>query len=170
MGFRLVDMPIDAEMVWGMALIVAGIAAAGYGLLPKKALGDAADEPTVTVSAPEDAPLGPAHWRLMIVLTVALVIDVMKPASLGFVLPGMRDEYEVSRRDRRLASVRRALRHGRRLGALGLARRPVRPARLDPAVGGDLRRHLDLRLDAVAVRGTSSCASSWARRPAACCR
>jgi putative MFS transporter len=32
----------------------------------------------------------------MIVLTVALVIDVMKPASLGFVVPGMRTEYEVS--------------------------------------------------------------------------
>jgi putative MFS transporter len=32
----------------------------------------------------------------MIVLTVALVIDVMKPASLGFVVPGMRAEYAVS--------------------------------------------------------------------------
>ena len=32
----------------------------------------------------------------MFVLTVALVIDVMKPASLGFVVPGMRSEYAVS--------------------------------------------------------------------------
>ena len=32
----------------------------------------------------------------MLVLTVALVIDVMKPASLGFVVPGMRSEYAVS--------------------------------------------------------------------------
>ncbi len=31
----------------------------------------------------------------MVVLTVALVIDVMKPASLGFVVPGMIDEYGV---------------------------------------------------------------------------
>ena len=70
---------------------------ASYGLLPRK-LGahHAAGEPDVVVSAPEDAPLGPAHWRLMFVLTVALVIDVMKPASLGFVVPGMRDEYAVS--------------------------------------------------------------------------
>jgi putative MFS transporter len=29
----------------------------------------------------------------MVVLTVALVIDVMKPASLGFVVPGMQAEY-----------------------------------------------------------------------------
>jgi putative MFS transporter len=95
-GFRLVDMPIDAEMIWGMAFIVVGIAVAGYGLLPKKVAASGAAEPEVTVSAPEDAPLGPAHWRLMVVLTVALVIDVMKPASLGFVVPGMRDEYGVT--------------------------------------------------------------------------
>jgi putative MFS transporter len=47
----------------------------------------------VVVSPPEDARLLPAHWRLMAVLVIALVIDVMKPASLGFVLPGMMDEY-----------------------------------------------------------------------------
>src|SRR3546814_15255648 len=33
----------------------------------------------------------------MAVLVVALVIDIMKPASLGFALPGMIDEYGVSR-------------------------------------------------------------------------
>ena len=97
MGFRLADMAMDAAMLWGMALIVAGIAVAGYGLLPRQhAHPHVAGEPDVVVSAPEDAQLGPAHWRLMIVLTVALVIDVMKPASLGFVVPGMRDEYAVS--------------------------------------------------------------------------
>jgi putative MFS transporter len=56
-GFRLVDMPVDAEMIWGMVLIVAGIAVAGYGLLPRRP-GAGAAEPRVTVSAPEDAPLG----------------------------------------------------------------------------------------------------------------
>ncbi|HEY2190076.1 MAG TPA: MFS transporter, partial [Caldimonas sp.] len=97
MGFRLADMAMDTAMLWGMALIVAGIGVAGYGLLPRT-LGahHAASEPDVVVSAPEDAPLGAAHWRLMLVLTIALVIDVMKPASLGFVVPGMRSEYSVS--------------------------------------------------------------------------
>ncbi|RYE52528.1 MAG: MFS transporter, partial [Hyphomicrobiales bacterium] len=33
-GFRLADMPMDAEMLWGMALIVAGIVVAGFGLIP----------------------------------------------------------------------------------------------------------------------------------------
>jgi putative MFS transporter len=97
MGFRLADMAMDAGMLWGMALIVAGLAVAGYGLLPNKPVAaHAAVDPEVVVSAPEDAPLGAAHWRLMIVLTVALVIDVMKPASLGFVVPGMRAEYAIS--------------------------------------------------------------------------
>ena len=95
--FHLADMPMDAGMLWGMALIVGGIAVAGYGLLPRDATHPVDADALLQVAAPEDAPLGIAHWRLMVVLTVALVIDVMKPASLGFVLPGMRAEYVVSK-------------------------------------------------------------------------
>lgn len=95
-GFHLAGMPMDAEMWWGMGLICAGIAVAAYGLLPRRS---AHAEPPheFAISAPEDAPLGRAHYRLMLVLTVALVIDVMKPASLGFVVPGMTVEYQVSK-------------------------------------------------------------------------
>ena len=94
MGFHLADMPMDTGMVVGMAMIVIGIAFAGYGLLPRRTQ---VAVPHVTYSASEDAPLTRAHWRLMVVLTVALVIDVMKPASLGFVVPGMTREYEISK-------------------------------------------------------------------------
>lgn len=96
-GFRLADMPMDAEMLWGMALIVAGIVVAGYGLVPRKADANVVLPKELTIIAPEDAHLTWAHWRLMIVLTVALVIDVMKPASLGFVVPGMTQEYAVAK-------------------------------------------------------------------------
>ncbi|MGJ7523919.1 MFS transporter [Variovorax sp. LT1P1] len=96
-GFRLADMPMDAEMLWGMALIVAGIVVAGFGLIPKALPQPEALPQELRIIAPEDAPLSWAHWRLMIVLTIALVIDVMKPASLGFVVPGMTREYEVAR-------------------------------------------------------------------------
>jgi putative MFS transporter len=95
--FHLADMPMDNAMMWGMALIIGGIAVAGYGLLPSSALHHAHADDLTRIAAPEDVKLGPAHWRLMVVLTVALVIDVMKPASLGFVLPGMRAEYVVSK-------------------------------------------------------------------------
>jgi putative MFS transporter len=44
----------------------------------------------------EDAPLTKAHWIQIVFLSVALVIDVMKASSLGFVIPGMRSEYGLS--------------------------------------------------------------------------
>jgi putative MFS transporter len=93
-GFVMAGMPMDAGMLLGMALIVFGIGAAGYGLLPNIAPGAHVHE---SIAPPEDAPLTRAHWRLMGVLAVALVIDIMKPASLGFVTPGMRVEYGVDR-------------------------------------------------------------------------
>jgi putative MFS transporter len=93
-GFVLSDMPMDRGMVSGMALIVAGIAAAGYGLLPLPASDGGVHE---SFTPPEDAPLTAAHWKLMGVLAVALIIDVMKPASLGFVTPGMQGEYGLNR-------------------------------------------------------------------------
>src|SRR6478609_1652725 len=77
-GFRLVDMPMDAGMLWGMAAILAGSVLAAWGLLPAERVGGR----RVDVAVPQDAPLGRAHAGLMVVLTAALVIDVMKPASL----------------------------------------------------------------------------------------
>lgn len=93
-GFNMAGMPMDAGMLLGMLLIVLGILAAGYGLLPIRQPGVNVYD---SIAPPEDAPLTAAHWRLMGVLAVALVIDIMKPASLGFVTPGMRSEYGVDR-------------------------------------------------------------------------
>ncbi len=95
--FRQADMPMDDGMMWGMVLIISGIAVAAYGLLPRHTAQETQAHALLQIAAPEDTPLVAAHWRLMLVLTVALVIDVMKPASLGFVLPGMRSEYVVSK-------------------------------------------------------------------------
>lgn len=96
-GFKLSGMPMGADMIFGMVLIIAGVAVAGYGLLPKSISQTVDAAARISVVAPEDAKLGPAHWRLMAVLVVALIIDVMKPATLGFVVPGMVSEYGVSR-------------------------------------------------------------------------
>jgi len=96
-GFVLYGMPMDPSMIFGMYLIIAGVIAAGYGLLPSKAAYNAVVSSRVTVVAPEDAPLSRAHWMLMAVLVVALIIDVMKPATLGFTVPGMIREYQTTK-------------------------------------------------------------------------
>jgi MFS transporter, putative metabolite:H+ symporter len=94
--YVLAGMPMGYPMLAGMGAIVAGIGAAAYGLLPTA---PRASSVALDVSAPLDnARLGPAHWRVAALLAVALVIDIMKPASLGFVTPGMRSEYHVDAR------------------------------------------------------------------------
>lgn len=94
MGFVLDGMPMDAGMTGGMALIIAGIGLAAFGLLPSPVADGGGHE---VIAPPEDAPLNAAHWRTAALLAVALIIDVMKPASLGFVTPGMLAEYRVSK-------------------------------------------------------------------------
>lgn len=94
-GFRLEGMPMSADMISGMGLIVVGVGVAAYGLLPKNVARQINVSRDFVVSPPEDAPLTAQHWRLMLVLVIALIIDVMKPASLGFTIPGMASEYGV---------------------------------------------------------------------------
>lgn len=89
-GYVLAGMPMGSDMLWGMALIVGGILLTGYGLLPERGPRVRVIE---TIAPPEDAPLTSAHWRIAALLGLALIIDIMKPASLGFVTPGMRQEY-----------------------------------------------------------------------------
>jgi putative MFS transporter len=103
MNFHLAGMPVDWSMVSGMLLIAAGTAAAWYGLLPlasmpalqpsnmAKVFGSSA-EPAIR----EDGKLTGAHWQLIGVLSLGLAIDSMKPASLGFVIPGTAQEYGLS--------------------------------------------------------------------------
>lgn len=91
--YRLVGMPMGIDMYIGMAMIVGGVGIAAYGLLPKDISGQLSASQDIVVSAPEDAPLAWPHLILMFVLVIALGIDIMKPASLGFTIPGMVAEY-----------------------------------------------------------------------------
>jgi putative MFS transporter len=95
MRFMLAGMPMDNGMLAGMAFIIGGGAAAAYGLQPKDASPDAAGHHERIVP-PEDAPLTIWHWIACGALAAALIIDIMKPATLGFVTPGMKVEYAVS--------------------------------------------------------------------------
>lgn len=91
--YRLAGMPMDTSMLIGMGLIIGGTVATAYGLLPPRKVEQTKIE---EIAPPEDAPLTRAHWVQIIILAGALIIDVMKPATLGFVVPGMRDEYGLS--------------------------------------------------------------------------
>jgi putative MFS transporter len=106
--FILAGMPMGWDMVAGMVAIVGGLAIAAYGLLPRNIAGQLAASHEIVVTPPEDAPLTVAHWTLMFVLVIALVIDIMKPATLGFVLPGMMSEYRWTRRPCRNSPSRRS--------------------------------------------------------------
>jgi MFS transporter, putative metabolite:H+ symporter len=94
MHFHMAGMAMSRVMIAGMFSIVAGMVLATWGLLtPVPA---AAHRPaSYHLRAIDDAALTGAHWGLLFVLGVALIIDVMKPATLGFVLPGMSAEYGI---------------------------------------------------------------------------
>jgi putative MFS transporter len=82
------------SMIVGMLLELAGLVAAVAGLFRdaprREPAGGYAPE------AIEHGELRPAHAVTCLVLTIALVVDIMKPLTLGFVLPGMREEYGIS--------------------------------------------------------------------------
>jgi MFS transporter, putative metabolite:H+ symporter len=95
MHYHLAGMPMDPSMVFGMVLIVGGLIVASWGLLPKSIAAQRTAAQDIVIVAPEDAQLGKAHWTLMVVLVLALIIDVMKPAALGFAVPELGREYGV---------------------------------------------------------------------------
>lgn len=96
MGNHLAGMAMDPGMWIGMALIVLGIPAAVYGALPRSRAPHGAHAGT-QYEAPDSTPLGRWHAAVLAVLILGLVIDVMKPATLGFVLPGLAHEYGIER-------------------------------------------------------------------------
>ena len=96
MDNRLAGMPMDGPMLIGMAAIAAGAAMASFGAI--RAGGNGRPGPLApTFEAPSETRLNRWHAALLAVLTIGLVIDVMKPATLGFVLPGLAREYGLSR-------------------------------------------------------------------------
>jgi MFS transporter, putative metabolite:H+ symporter len=92
-GFRLVGMPVDLAMIAGMLLIVVGLAATVWGVIPRDHSDVLESDVHIRVRALDEVPINSAHVILMLVMAAAVTIDVMKPATLSFVLPGMTREY-----------------------------------------------------------------------------
>lgn len=94
MGFHMARMPMSTVMLAGMALILGGLALTAYGLIPiRRAAADHDAVKGVHFHAMDGARLTSLHWGMLFVLGIALIVDVMKPATLGFVVPGMKSEY-----------------------------------------------------------------------------
>ncbi len=93
MGYRLEGMEIDGPMTVGMVLVLVGLVATAYGLFPPVSATTVQQASRIRVKALDDAPIRPAHVALLLVMAAAVTIDVMKPTTLGFVVPGMTKEY-----------------------------------------------------------------------------
>lgn len=93
MGYRMAGMHPDAAMLAGMALIIAGLPAALYGLTPRASGRIRQATARIRLRALDDAPIRLRHVALLLVMSTAIIIDSMKPATLAFVAPGMAAEY-----------------------------------------------------------------------------
>jgi putative MFS transporter len=103
MHFMMAGMPMGLEMSVGMTLILIGLGIGLWALLPSRAAREARQRVSgqvapvpVKFSALDDVKLSGAHRSLILALTVGLVVDTMKPATLGFVIPPMAAEYGIS--------------------------------------------------------------------------
>jgi MFS transporter, putative metabolite:H+ symporter len=92
MHYHMAGMPMDFSMVAGMVLIVVGLGLSAFGLIPRRPTAAEAGA-NLRVRAMDDAPIKKAHVALLVVMAAAVTIDVMKPTTLAFVLPGMTMEY-----------------------------------------------------------------------------
>ena len=97
-GYQMAGLPVDDVMMIGMVLIPSGFLLATFGLMPRLGqLHHNLHGRPIQFHVADGAPLNREHWLLVMVLLVALAVDVMKPATLGFVMPGMSREYGISK-------------------------------------------------------------------------
>jgi putative MFS transporter len=96
-GYQMAGMEMDATMLTGMGLIPFGLLLAAWGMLPRLAgAGSPAGAPLLFHVA-DGARLNREHWKLVLALLLALTVDVQKPATLGFVMPGLTSEYGIAK-------------------------------------------------------------------------
>ncbi|GAB2711501.1 MFS transporter [Nocardia thraciensis] len=91
--YHMAGMPMDNAMISGMVLIAVGLGLTTYGLFPRKPVHDTVAR--MRVRALDDAPINKVHVLLMLVMAAAITIDVMKPTTLSFVVPGVGSEYHL---------------------------------------------------------------------------
>ena len=92
MHYHMAGMSMDFSMKAGMILIIVGLLAGLYGLYPGR-LQNAGAACDIRIGALDEVKLNQAHVLMLVAMALAVTIDVMKPTTLAFVLPGMAKEY-----------------------------------------------------------------------------
>jgi putative MFS transporter len=155
MHYHLAGMPMSPTMLVGMAMIPLGLALAAFGLMPP--VGQVRQSRRgahvhAYFHLADGVPLNRAHWTLVLVLVVALAVDVMKPATLGFVMPGVIVEYAISKEHAALLAL---------VALAGTALGSIVWGRLADILG----RRAAILLSALMFMGTSICGAmpsfSW---------
>lgn len=101
--YKMVGMPMGYLMLTGMAFIVVGIVLACLGLVPSVRTfrtdpsGGDHSEMSLGSGTLDNTALSAFHWKMLAVLSFALMIDAMKPATIGFIMPGVCAEYGISK-------------------------------------------------------------------------
>ena len=93
--YMLRGMPMDNWMLIGMALMVVGYAAVIYGLAPSFRRGESDGGSGVELRALDSSKLTGAHYKLMLVVMLAIAVDTQKPFTFTFILPGVAGEYDL---------------------------------------------------------------------------
>jgi MFS transporter, putative metabolite:H+ symporter len=90
--YRLAGMPVTNVMLVGMGLMFAGLGLCAYSLCPP-ARKSSPKLTRISIAPLDDVTIKPAHIGLLIVMSIAIVIDGMKPAAFAFLAPGAAAEY-----------------------------------------------------------------------------
>ena len=90
--YRLAGMPVTNEMLIGMGLEFAGLGLCAYSLFPS-ARAVRPELSRISIAPLDDAAIKPAHIGLLIVMSLTIAIDGMKPAAFAFLAPGAAAEY-----------------------------------------------------------------------------
>jgi MFS transporter, putative metabolite:H+ symporter len=93
MHYVMSGMKPDASMITGMVLIFLGLIAVLYGLVPIGSREISRAAARIRVRALDETPISRQHVALLVVMALAVTIDVMKPTTLSFVVPGVAHEY-----------------------------------------------------------------------------
>lgn len=94
MHYRLAGMAVTNVMLAGMGLMFTGLGLCTYSLLPPRQQGRP-ELGRISISPLDDARIRPAHIGLLLVMSVAVAIDGMKPASFAFLASGASAEYHL---------------------------------------------------------------------------